>query len=430
MDLDVPDALPTMVCRPPTLNGTPQGGPQPRPRSQAMPGVTDVALVADRRRRARARRSASASTRSARSTSTGTPGTVDGRVRRRRARRAAQGAELPLAVPKLAAAGQDGRARLHVLRSAATPRSRPTAAIADVRADRPRSGPACKSPIVAAGATSPTRSACRSSRSPCNVITGGGSFGRQLFSDARVRGRRSLQGDGQAGQADVAPHRRLPPGPGAPDVHVAGPGDLRSPARCSAFEQRHTSVATDFRHGLGELLTAMAAELPAGLGNLGLRRRRSSRSPRSVPYNFGAVTQLLNEVDAGLQHRQHAQHLLARRARAPASSWSTSSPRRWARTRYAVPARVPQATTASRAVLDKVAEAGELGPVDAGRHGPGHRDPQGVQGRDAPASSRSTAGPATVNRQSATASPARASPRPSSPSTSACRSTRAASRPR
>ena len=30
------------------------------------------------------------------------------------------------------------------------------------------------------------------------------------------------------------------------------------------FEQRHTSIGTDFSHGLGETLTAMAAELPAG----------------------------------------------------------------------------------------------------------------------------------------------------------------------
>ena len=35
-----------------------------------------------------------------------------------------------------------------------------------------------------------------------------------------------------------------------------------------------------------------------------------------------------------------------------------------------------------RAVLRKVAEVGRLGPGDAARHRPGHRDPLGVQGRD------------------------------------------------
>ena len=32
----------------------------------------------------------------------------------------------------------------------------------------------------------------------------------------------------------------------------------------TTFEQRHTSVETDFRHGLGELISAYAAELPPG----------------------------------------------------------------------------------------------------------------------------------------------------------------------
>ena len=36
-----------------------------------------------------------------------------------------------------------------------------------------------------------------------------------------------------------------------------------------AFTQAHTSVETDFRHGLGEVITAKAASLPSGLGNLG-----------------------------------------------------------------------------------------------------------------------------------------------------------------
>ena len=44
MDLAVPGALPTMICRPPTLNGTPK---QIRnlAKVKAMPGVTDVVMV-------------------------------------------------------------------------------------------------------------------------------------------------------------------------------------------------------------------------------------------------------------------------------------------------------------------------------------------------------------------------------------------------
>lgn len=44
MDLQVPDALPTMVCRPPTINGTVRSVAN-LAEVRAMPGVTDVVTV-------------------------------------------------------------------------------------------------------------------------------------------------------------------------------------------------------------------------------------------------------------------------------------------------------------------------------------------------------------------------------------------------
>src|SRR3954454_13983864 len=44
MDLDVPCALPTMVCRPPTINGHARAI-ENLEAVKAMPGVTDVAVV-------------------------------------------------------------------------------------------------------------------------------------------------------------------------------------------------------------------------------------------------------------------------------------------------------------------------------------------------------------------------------------------------
>ena len=44
MDIDVPNALPTMVCRPPTINGTVKSVSNLN-QVKAMPGVTDVAIV-------------------------------------------------------------------------------------------------------------------------------------------------------------------------------------------------------------------------------------------------------------------------------------------------------------------------------------------------------------------------------------------------
>ena len=56
----------------------------------------------------------------------------------------------------------------------------------------------------------------------------------------------------------------------------------------------------------------MAAELPAGWATSGSPQTIFALT-QEVPYNFGVVTQLLNETDERLQHRQHAQHLLPRR---------------------------------------------------------------------------------------------------------------------
>ena len=44
MDLDVPGALPTMLCRPPTINGSAQSV-RNLAAVQAMPGITDVAII-------------------------------------------------------------------------------------------------------------------------------------------------------------------------------------------------------------------------------------------------------------------------------------------------------------------------------------------------------------------------------------------------
>ena len=70
MDLDVPNAKPTMVCRPPTINGTARSV-RNLAQVKAMPGITDVAIIPHTRTWPAAwpfaaTRSGSASTRSAR----------------------------------------------------------------------------------------------------------------------------------------------------------------------------------------------------------------------------------------------------------------------------------------------------------------------------------------------------------------------------
>ncbi|MGH3323211.1 MAG: molybdopterin cofactor-binding domain-containing protein, partial [Streptomyces sp.] len=61
------------------------------------------------------------------------------------------------------------------------------------------------------------------------------------------------------------------------------------------FEHRVAAVETDFRHGLGEALSASGAKLPGGAGNATLAQSLFLTTVKS-PYNFGVTTQLLTEV--------------------------------------------------------------------------------------------------------------------------------------
>jgi len=65
-------------------------------------------------------------------------------------------------------------------------------------------------------------------------------------------------------------------------------------ANVLSHDQRHTSVATDFSHGFGDAITAVDAQLP--LQNFAQFSTTIFTLTQNVPYNFGVVTQLLNEV--------------------------------------------------------------------------------------------------------------------------------------
>jgi isoquinoline 1-oxidoreductase subunit beta len=60
------------------------------------------------------------------------------------------------------------------------------------------------------------------------------------------------------------------------------------------YDQRHTSVATDFSHGLGEILSSTVGNLPEG--DFLAYSQTIFTLTANVPYNFGVATQLLNEI--------------------------------------------------------------------------------------------------------------------------------------
>jgi isoquinoline 1-oxidoreductase beta subunit len=126
-----------------------------------------------------------------------------------------------------------------------------------------------------------------------HVTQGGGSFGRHLFCDAAFEAAAISQKLGKP--VKLMWHRTDNFRQGR--VHPMATSRLRVSyvkGNVLAFDQRHTSVATDFSMGLGELLSANLATLPAA-NSLGYSQAIFNLT-QNVPYNFGAVTQLLNEI--------------------------------------------------------------------------------------------------------------------------------------
>jgi isoquinoline 1-oxidoreductase beta subunit len=164
-------------------------------------------------------------------------------------------------------------------------------AIADVKGGSATIWGPSKTPITAlqtiAGALGLPQSAVT-----FNVIQGGGSFGRKLFFDAALEAAQVSQAVGMPvklmwHRTDDFRHGRMHP---QAHHHVQATYAL---GNVLTFQHHVASVETDFRHGLGEILTAVAAQLPLGLGNMGFAQTVFLTTIDS-PYNFGVTSQLLS----------------------------------------------------------------------------------------------------------------------------------------
>ncbi|SDL32393.1 isoquinoline 1-oxidoreductase, beta subunit [Nocardioides sp. YR527] len=290
MDYDVPGALPTMICRAPTLNGTPKAI-RNKAEVEAMPGVTDVAMI-DTGIAVRARTFGQCIDGIRALEVDWNAGSVDGEddasvlanLRK---------AEIPLAVPKipLLAKTIDMDFEFMFRSSAAL---EPNCAVADVRSDRAEIWAGLKIPIVTQGRIAEAVGLPQT-KVKVNVVESGGSFGHKLFGDGAIEAAKASKAFGKPvrlmwHRADEPRQGRLRPMATSRirATHLAG--------QVLTFEQRHTSVSTDWRHGFGEMLTATAVSLPPGLGNLGVSETIFTLSTE-LPYDFGVVTQLLNETD-------------------------------------------------------------------------------------------------------------------------------------
>lgn len=288
MDLDVEGALPTMVCRPPTINGK-VGPVLNRAAVEAMPGVTHVQPIATGIAVRAATFGQCIDAVRALRVDWG-PGPLDGlsdadvlaKVRR---------SQLPLLVPKvpLLTKTVEGDFTFWFASNSALETN---CAIADVRADGAEIWAGLKSPITAQEAIAgklglPARAV------KVHVMQGGGSFGRKLFWDAALEAAEASQKMGVP--VKLMWHRADDSRQGR--VHPLATSRVRATVlgtEVLTYEQRHTSIRTDYSHGLGEIITAMAAKLP--VGDIGFSQTVYTLS-QAMHYNFGVTTTLLNEAN-------------------------------------------------------------------------------------------------------------------------------------
>ncbi|MEA2625318.1 MAG: isoquinoline 1-oxidoreductase subunit beta [Candidatus Binatota bacterium] len=291
MDLNVPNALPTMICRPPTINGR-AVSVRNLAQVKALPGITDVAIIAHSQYvpggvAVRGRTFGHCIHAITVLDVEWAPGTVDDKSD-----------EDVLADLKAAELPMEPAPPGDVIDQTFTFHFRPgdpletNSAVADVRSDHAEVWSCLKSPIwfqetLATNLGLPIPSVV------VHVTEGGGSFGRHLFADAAFEAAEVSRVLGKP--VKLMWHRTDNFRQGR--VHPMATSHVRivhSGGNVLTYDQRHTSVATDFRHGLGELFAAKFAELPQI--NRGIFAQGVFLLTANVPYDFGAVSQLIDEI--------------------------------------------------------------------------------------------------------------------------------------
>ncbi|MFP5068962.1 molybdopterin cofactor-binding domain-containing protein [Pseudonocardia nantongensis] len=285
-DLDIPDALPTVICRGPNLNSAPQGVNN-IDEVRNMPGVTDVEQVPTGVAvRAKTYGQAVDAVNALDVDWDG--GTVEGENDESVLEKLREG-ELPLAVPQVTGETVEGDFTFYFRSNSALETN---SAIADVRDGEAEIWGPAKNPI-AAQAEIAKKLGIAQNAVTFHVTEGGGSFGRKLFFDAAEESAQVSQAMGKPvklmwTRSDDSRQGRVHP-MATCRVRAQVSGDT-----VSSFEIRHTSVASELNPGLGEAITAAATKAP--LGNLTISQSIYVTT-QTNPYNVGVATSLLNEVD-------------------------------------------------------------------------------------------------------------------------------------
>lgn len=281
-DLDVPGAKPTVVARPPTLKGTVRSVDDSAARG--MPGVlaitripTGVAVTAETFDQAQKARDALRIT--------WNPGPVAG-LSDVDIRAGLRAATLPLLLPPLGALTVDGEFDFAFISHAPL---EVMGAVADVRANRAEIWMRSKAPVPAQAEIASVLGLPQSAVT-LHVIRGGGSFGRGLFHDAGPEAALISRAIGRPvkllyTRADDMHHGRMRPA----SFHRIRATHLLGTVL--TYEHRVTTPPLDLRHGFGDVLTSLGADLlPFGFS------QTVFNLTENMPYNFGVETYLLNEI--------------------------------------------------------------------------------------------------------------------------------------
>jgi isoquinoline 1-oxidoreductase beta subunit len=291
MDLHIPGALPTMLCRPPNINGTALAVLN-KSDVLAMDGVTDVVIIPNTPYIAggvavRARTFGQCIDAVRALNVQWGPGTAEGKSDDTVLQDLIAN-ELPMTPALPLTQSIDQRFTFYF---------RPgdpletNCAIADVRSASATIWGCFKSPIWAQEQIAQNLGMSISDVK-VHVTQGGGSFGRHLFADAGFEAAAVSKAIGKP--VKLMWHRTDNFRQGR--VHPMCTSRVRFTylaGEVLSFDQRHTSVQTWQGQGLGEILSAAFGGVPLGADLLSQGYFELSASS---PYNFGVTAQLLNEI--------------------------------------------------------------------------------------------------------------------------------------
>jgi isoquinoline 1-oxidoreductase subunit beta len=281
-DLDVPGAKPTVVARPPTIKGTVRTVDDSAARG--MPGVlaiaripTGVAVVAETFDQAQKARDALRITWNPGPVAGVSDADIKGRLRR---------AALPFVVPPLGALAIDGEFDFAFINHAPL---EVMGAVADVRPGRAEVWMRSKAPVPAQAEIASVLGLPQSAVT-LHVIRGGGSFGRGLFHDAGPEAALISKAVGRPvkllyTRADDMRHGRMRPS----SFHRIRATHLLG--NVLTYEHRVATPPLDLRHGFGDVITSLGADLLPGPFS-----QTVFHLTENMPYNFGVETYLLNEI--------------------------------------------------------------------------------------------------------------------------------------